>query len=276
MSPGSSTDSYPAFARNGLRENPGKTPKHVTFPDRESNPGHLVSRSDALTVTPQVWTPACSLQVICNRVGADPSPWFGGRRQLFRACRRNCAVSIGTKLPQLLSTRSRRPRGTENEVLRKIFGVKRDEVTGESKKLHNAELHALYSSPDIIRNVKSRRLRWAGHVARMGESRNAYRVLVGRPEEKRPLGRPRRRWEDNIKMDLREMGYDDREWINLAQDRDRWWAYVRAAMNFREEKKEFAGSLEGMVNGSSEQKKISDDRRQRSASDVFARAPSSS
>ncbi|KAJ4433652.1 hypothetical protein ANN_15962 [Periplaneta americana] len=121
----------------------------------------------------------------------------------------------------------------ENKVLRKIFGAKRDEVTGEWRKLHNAELHALYSSPDIIRNIKSRRLRWAGHVARMGESRNAYRVLVGRPEGKRPLGRPRRRWEDNIKMDLREVGYDDRDWINLAQDRDRWRAYVRAAMNLR-------------------------------------------
>ncbi|KAJ4450962.1 hypothetical protein ANN_02397 [Periplaneta americana] len=77
------------------------------------------------------------------------------------------------------------------------------------------------------------RLRWAGHVARMGESRNAYRVLVGRPEGKRPLGRPRRRWEDNIKMDLREVGYDDRDWINVAQDRDQWRAYVRAAMNLR-------------------------------------------
>ncbi|KAJ4426547.1 hypothetical protein ANN_27361 [Periplaneta americana] len=121
----------------------------------------------------------------------------------------------------------------ENKVLRKIFGAKRDEVTGEWRKLHNTELHALYSSPDIIRNIKSRRLRWAGHVARMGESRNAYRVLVGRPEGKRPLGRPRRRWEDNIKMDLREVEYDDRDWINLAQDRDRWRAYVRAAMNLR-------------------------------------------
>ncbi|KAJ4448759.1 hypothetical protein ANN_00150 [Periplaneta americana] len=122
----------------------------------------------------------------------------------------------------------------DNKVLRKIFGAKRDEVTGEWSKLHNTELHALYSSPDIIRNLKSRRLRWAGHVARMGESRNAYRVLVGRPEGKRPLGRPRRRWEDNIKMDLREVGYDDRDWLNLAQDRDRWRAYVRAAMNLRE------------------------------------------
>ncbi|KAJ4442625.1 hypothetical protein ANN_04214 [Periplaneta americana] len=121
----------------------------------------------------------------------------------------------------------------ENKVLRKIFGAKRDEVTGEWRKLHNTELHALYSSPVIIRNIKSRRLRWAGHVARMGESRNVYRVLVGRPEGKRRLGRPRRRWEDNIKMDLREVGYDDRDWINLAQDRDRWRAYVRAAMNLR-------------------------------------------
>ncbi|KAJ4426501.1 hypothetical protein ANN_27315 [Periplaneta americana] len=121
----------------------------------------------------------------------------------------------------------------ENKVLRKIFGAKRDEVTGERRKLHNTELHTLYSSPDIIRNIKSRCLRWAGHVARMGESTNAYRVLVGRPEGKRPLGRPRYRWEDNIKMDLKEMGYDDREWINFAQDRDQWQAYVRAAMNLR-------------------------------------------
>ncbi|KAJ4427651.1 hypothetical protein ANN_25299 [Periplaneta americana] len=124
------------------------------------------------------------------------------------------------------------PQGTEIKVIRKIFGAKRDEVTGEWRKLHNAELHALYSSPDIIRNIKSRRLRWAGHVF-MGESRNAYRVLVGRPAGKRPLGRPRRRWEDNIKMDLREVGYDGRDWINLAQDRDRWRAYVVAAMNLR-------------------------------------------
>ncbi|KAJ4440160.1 hypothetical protein ANN_08298 [Periplaneta americana] len=94
------------------------------------------------------------------------------------------------------------------------------------RKLHNTELHALHSSPDTIRNIKSRRLRWAGHVARMDESRNAYRVLVGRPEGKRPLGRPRRRWEDNIKMDLREVGYDGRDWINLAQGRDQWRAYT--------------------------------------------------
>ena len=96
----------------------------------------------------------------------------------------------------------------ENNVLRKIFGAKRDDITVEWRKLHNAELHALYSSPNIIRNLKSIRLRWAGHVARMEQFRNAYRVLVGKAESKRPLGRPRRRWENNIKMDLREVGCD--------------------------------------------------------------------
>ncbi|KAJ4436735.1 hypothetical protein ANN_16867 [Periplaneta americana] len=101
-----------------------------------------------------------------------------------------------------------------------VYYEHRDEVTGEWRKLHNTELHALCSSPDIIRNIKSRRLRWEGHVARMGESRNVYRVLVGRPEGKRPLGRPRRRWEDNIKTDLREVGYDGRDWINLAQKKE--------------------------------------------------------
>ncbi|KAJ4434214.1 hypothetical protein ANN_22762 [Periplaneta americana] len=113
-------------------------------------------------------------------------------------------VLYGCETWTLTLREEQRLRVFENKVLRKIFGAKRDEVTGEWRKLHNAELHALHPSPDIIRNIKSRRLRWAGHVARMGESRNAYRVLVGRPEEKRPLGRPRRRWKDNIKMDLRE------------------------------------------------------------------------
>jgi hypothetical protein len=95
----------------------------------------------------------------------------------------------------------------EDRVLRRIFGHKRNEVTGEWRKLHNEELHNLYSSPDIIRRVKSRRMRWAGHVARMGEERKVYKVLVGNPEGKRPLGRPRRRWEDGITMDLREIGW---------------------------------------------------------------------
>jgi len=94
-------------------------------------------------------------------------------------------------------------------VLRRIFGSKRDEVTGEWRKLHNEELNDLYSSPNIVRVIKSRRMRWAGNVARMGErerERGVYRVLVGKPEGKRPLWRPRCRWEDNIKMDLQEVG----------------------------------------------------------------------
>jgi hypothetical protein len=118
----------------------------------------------------------------------------------------------------------------ENRVLRRIFGPKREE-DGSWRKLHNDELHDLYSSPNIVRVIKSRRMRWAGHVARMGEGRNAYRVLVGRPEGKRPLGRPRRRWEDNIKRDLREVGIDGANWIRLAQDTVQWRAFVNTVMN---------------------------------------------
>jgi hypothetical protein len=121
----------------------------------------------------------------------------------------------------------------ENRVLRRIFGPKRDDVTGEWRKLHNEELQTLYSYPDIIRQVKSRRMRWAGHVARMGEERKVYKVLVGKPEGKRPLGRPKRRWEDGIRMDLREIGLGDVDWIRLSQDRDRWRAVVSAVMNLR-------------------------------------------
>jgi hypothetical protein len=107
----------------------------------------------------------------------------------------------------------------ENRVLR-TFGPKRDEVTEEWRKLPNGELHTSYSSPDIIRHIKSRRMRWVGHVARMEESRNTYRVLVGKPKGKRPLERQRHRWEDGIKMDLREIGWGGGgvEWIHLAQD----------------------------------------------------------
>jgi hypothetical protein len=105
-------------------------------------------------------------------------------------------------------------------------------VTGGWRKLHNEELHGLYSSPSIVRVIKARRMRWAGHVEPMGEVRGAY-ILVGRPEGRRPLGRPRRRWEDNIKMDLREIGFGDVNWIDLAQDRDRWRALVNTVMNLR-------------------------------------------
>ena len=106
-------------------------------------------------------------------------------------------------------------------------------MTGEWRKLHNEELNDLYSLPYIVRLVKSRRVRWAGHVARMGEVRGVHRVLVGKSEGKRPLGRPRRRWEDNIKMDFRKLDGGRGEWIELAQDRDGWLALVGTVRNFR-------------------------------------------
>ena len=118
-------------------------------------------------------------------------------------------------------------------MLRRIFGPRRDEVTGEWRRLHNEELNDLYSSPNIVRVIKSRRLRWAGHMVRMGEESGVYRVLVGKPKGKRPLGRPRRRWVDNIRMYLQEVGCGYMDWIGLAQDRDRWQALVSAVMNFR-------------------------------------------
>jgi len=100
-------------------------------------------------------------------------------------------------------------------------------------KLRNEELNDLYSLPSIVRVVKSRRMRWAGHVACMGEDRGVQSVLVGKPEGKRPLGRPRRRWEDNIKMDLQEAGGSRGDWMELAEDRDRWRALVGTVRNFR-------------------------------------------
>jgi hypothetical protein len=99
--------------------------------------------------------------------------------------------------------------------------------------LHNDKLHDLYSSTNIVRVINSRRMRWAGHGARMGEVRDAYRVLVGRPEGKRPLERPRLRWKDNIKLDLREIGIDGANWIRLAQNRVQWRAFVNTVMNLR-------------------------------------------
>jgi hypothetical protein len=105
--------------------------------------------------------------------------------------------------------------------LRRIFGPRRDEVTGEWTRLHNEELNDLNSSPNIVRVIKSRRMRWAGNVERMREERGVYKVLVRKPEGKTPLGRPRRRWVDNIRMDLQEVGFGYMDWIGLAQDRDR-------------------------------------------------------
>jgi hypothetical protein len=120
----------------------------------------------------------------------------------------------------------------ENRVLRKISGPKRTE-DGWWRKLHNDELHSLYSSPNIVTVIKSRRMRWVRHVARIGEGRGVYRVLVGRPEGKRPLERPRRRRDNNIKIDLTGIGIDGANWIQLAQDRVQWRAFVNTVMNLR-------------------------------------------
>jgi len=125
-----------------------------------------------------------------------------------------------------------RVRVCEYRVLRK-FGPKRDKNTGERRKLHNKELHDLYSSPNLIWVIKLRRMRWAEHVACVGERRGVYRVVEGKPEGKRPLGTPRHWWEDNIKMDLQEVGCGGMDWINLAQDRDMWRALANAGMNLR-------------------------------------------
>jgi hypothetical protein len=140
-------------------------------------------------------------------------------------------VLYGCKTWSVTLREEHRLRVFENRVLR-IFEPKR-EVHGSCRKLHNDELHSLYSLRSIIRVFKSRRIRWAGHVARMGEGRGVYRFLVWRSEGKRPLGRPRRRWENNIKMDLREVGIDGAICIHLVQDRVQWRAFVNTVMNLR-------------------------------------------
>jgi hypothetical protein len=142
-------------------------------------------------------------------------------------------VLYGCETWSLTLKEEHRLRVFENRVLRRIFGPKRDEVTGEWRKLHNEELHNLYSSPNIITQIKSRTLRWAGHVARMGEERNVDNVLMGKPERKRPLGRPRRRWEDGIRMDLRETGCGSVDWIQLDQDKDLCRAFINTVMSLR-------------------------------------------
>jgi hypothetical protein len=141
-------------------------------------------------------------------------------------------VLHGSETCSLTLREEHRLRVSENRVLRRIFGPKMEE-NGSWRKLHNDELHNLYSSLNIVRVIRSKRMRWAGHVARMGEGRGVYRVLVGRTEGKRPLGRLKSRWEDNIKVDLRETGIDGANWIQLAQDSVQWLAFLNTVMNFR-------------------------------------------
>ena len=139
----------------------------------------------------------------------------------------------GCEIWSLKLREERRLRVFENRVLRGIFGPRRDEVTRECRKLHNVELNDLYCSPNIVQVIKMRRMRWAGHVACKGERRGVYRVLVGKREGKSPLGRPRLRWEDNIKMDLQKVGCGGMDWMELAQYRHRWRTLVNAVMNLR-------------------------------------------
>ena len=165
------------------------------------------------------------------------------KRMLLFICTNKCpyiyiyvcvlCVLYGCETWSLTLLEGRKLRVFENMVLRRIFGPRRDEVTREWRRLHNEELNDLYSSPNILRVIKSRRMRWAGHVARMSEERVVYRVLVGKLEGKRPPGRPRRRWVDNIRMDLQEVGCGYMDWIGRAQDKDGWRTLVSAVMNLR-------------------------------------------
>ena len=141
-------------------------------------------------------------------------------------------VLYGCETWSLTLREERKLRVFENRVLRKIFGPRRDELKGEWRKLHN-ELNDMYISSTIFRVIKSRRMRWAGHVARMEDRRGVFRVLMGKPEGKRPLGRRRFRWEDNIKKGLQEVVYGGMECIEMAQETDRWRALVNAAMKLQ-------------------------------------------
>jgi hypothetical protein len=139
----------------------------------------------------------------------------------------------GCETLSLILREERRLRVFENRVLRRIFGPKRDELIGEWRTSHNEELNGLYSLPNIVRVIKSRRMRWVGHVARKGKGEVCTGFWWGNLREREPLGRPRHRWEGNIRMDLQEVGCGCEDWIGLAQHWDRWRALVSALMNLR-------------------------------------------
>jgi len=140
-------------------------------------------------------------------------------------------IFYGCETCSLILREEHRLRVFENRVLRRIFGPEWDKLKREWRKLHNDDVNDLYSSPNIIWVIKSGRMGLTGHVGRIGESRGVYRILVVKPEGKRPLGRQRHRWDDNIKMDLQEVGWGT--WIDLAQNRNRWWAVAKVVMNLR-------------------------------------------
>ena len=142
-------------------------------------------------------------------------------------------VLYGCETWSIILREERRLGVFESRVLRRIFGPKKNEVTREWRKLHNDELNDLYFSCNIVRVIKSRIMRWAGYIALVGERRGVYRILVGKPEGKKPLGRPRRRWEDDIKVDLQEVGCGGVDWFELAQGRDGWREFVNVVMNLR-------------------------------------------
>ena len=142
-------------------------------------------------------------------------------------------LNYGCETWSLILREERKLRAFENTMLRRIFRPRKEEVTGEWRRSHNEEFNDTYTSPNILREIKSRRMRWTGHLACMGEERVAYRCLVGKPEGKRPLGGPRRRLVYNIRMDLQLMGCGYVDCIGLAQDRDRWRTLVSAVMNLR-------------------------------------------
>ncbi|PSN40309.1 hypothetical protein C0J52_18618 [Blattella germanica] len=220
-------------------EKPQKNLTQETCPDRESNPGPLRERR----INGTLITNRNEIQKeIKHRLNSGNACYYALQRLLPSQLLTKLKIYKTVILPVILYgcetwtltlREEKRFRVFENKVLRKIFGPKRDEETGEWRRLHKTELNYLYGKPDIIRKIKSHRFRWAGHVARMGDERGVRRILEGKLEGKHPVDRRRMKWENNIKHELREVDYTGDDWKALAQDRDVWRNYVRTAMNLR-------------------------------------------